>query len=63
LIANRQILTVMTDSWCLVSIDGHQIKAKIIHKSRGKFKIVEDEEGGKYVGRIVDASEVLHCKF
>ncbi|HVD07178.1 MAG TPA: hypothetical protein VNB67_01945, partial [Nitrososphaeraceae archaeon] len=29
---------------------------------RGKFKIVEDNYNAKYVGKIVDASDVIRCK-
>jgi hypothetical protein len=29
---------------------------------RGKFQIIDDKEGGKYVGKIVDASDILHCE-
>ena len=38
------------------------IEAKIIHKGRGKFKILEDNCKGKYIGKIVDASDVIRCK-
>jgi hypothetical protein len=33
---------------------------KIIHKGGGKYRVIEDREEGKYVGRIVDASDVDH---
>ena len=52
----------MIETWCLISIDGREIKAKIIHMGRGKFKILDDKDS-KYVGKIVDASDVVHCKF
>jgi hypothetical protein len=48
--------------WCVLSIDGLGIEAKIIHKGRGKFKILEDNYKGKYIGKIVDASDVIRCK-
>ena len=48
--------------WSVVFIGTHKIDAKILHKGRGKFKIVEDKYKGKYVNKIVDASEVIHCK-
>jgi hypothetical protein len=38
-------------------IDRKSFEAKIIHKGRGKFKILNDEYGGKYTNKIVDASE------
>lgn len=48
--------------WSVLFIDGLEIEAKIIHKGRGKFKIVEDNYNAKYVGKIVDASDVIRCK-
>jgi hypothetical protein len=36
-------------------------EAKIIHKGGGKFKILEDRYGGKYINKIVDASDVIRC--
>ena len=48
--------------WCVLLINGVAIEAKIIHKGRGKFKIVEDKYGSIYVNQIVDASDVIHCK-
>ena len=44
----------------MIDIDGQNVKAKIIHKKRGKFRI-EDDEGGKYKGRIIDASDITSC--
>ena len=48
--------------WAILSIDGLDIDAKIIHKGRGKFEILEDNHQGKYIGKIVDASDVVRCK-
>jgi len=42
--------------WSVIFIGTLKIDAKIIHKGRGKFKIVEDKYKGKYVNKIVDAS-------
>jgi hypothetical protein len=28
--------------WCFVSVDGTRFDAKIVHKGRGKFKILND---------------------
>ena len=48
-------------SWCVVRIGGQQVKASIMHKSYGKFEIIEaEDENG--VGKIVGASDVDHCK-
>jgi hypothetical protein len=48
--------------WCYIIIDGERFEAKIIHKGRGKFKILNDEYGGKYNNKIVDASDVVRCR-
>ncbi|MFL6369887.1 MAG: hypothetical protein ACJ72F_03540 [Nitrososphaeraceae archaeon] len=48
--------------WCFLLIDGTKFEAKIVHKGRGKFKILNDEYGGKYNNKIVDASDVIRCK-
>ena len=47
--------------WCRLYIDDfNTAKVKIIDIRRGKYRIIDDKEGGKYIGRIVDASEVAH---
>jgi len=51
----------MNGSWCLVSIEGQEIRASIRHRGRGKFEIIEDADSGKYIGKIIDASDVLRC--
>ena len=48
--------------WAIVTIDGFQIDAKIIHRGWGEFEILEDNCEGKYIGEIVDASDVVRCK-
>jgi hypothetical protein len=48
--------------WCFVLIDGTEFNAKIVHKGRGKFKILDDEYGGKHNNKTVDASDVIRCK-
>jgi hypothetical protein len=48
--------------WCIVSLDRTIIRAKIIHKSRGKYKIVEDTKNGIYVDKIVDASDIIQVE-
>jgi hypothetical protein len=47
---------------CDIVIDGTGFEAKIVHKGRGKFKIQNDEYGGKYDNKIVDASDVIRCR-
>jgi hypothetical protein len=49
-------------SWYLVAIENDQVKAKISHVVRGKLKILEDDESGKYSNIEVNASDVLHCR-
>lgn len=53
----------MEGHWCLATMEGREVKVKIRHVGRGRFKILEDEDGGKQVGKILDASELVHCKF
>ena len=48
--------------WCFVLIDGTGFEAKIVHKGRGKFKILNDEYGGKYDNKILDALDVIRCR-
>lgn len=48
--------------WCIVSLDGAIIRARIIHKSRGKYKIVEDTKSGIHVDKIVDASDIIQVE-
>jgi hypothetical protein len=48
--------------WCFLRIYGTGFDAKIVHKGRGKFKILDDEYGGKHINKIVDASDVVRCK-
>ena len=48
--------------WSVLLIDGLEVEAKILHKGRGKFRIVEDNCTSKYVNRIVDGSDVILCK-
>ena len=48
--------------WCVLFIDEEEevkTEAKIIHKGGDKFKILEDRYGGKYINKIVDASDVI----
>jgi PPOX class probable F420-dependent enzyme len=48
--------------WCILFVNNIKIDARIIHKGRGRFKIVEDKYKGKYVNRMVDASDIINCK-
>lgn len=49
------------DSWCIISLDGINVVAKIRHTGRGKFKIVEAADGKLPAGFTVDASDILNC--
>jgi hypothetical protein len=35
---------------------------KIVHKSRGKYRVVEDSKDGKYINRIIDAGDVIRVE-
>ncbi len=48
--------------WCIISLDGRIVRAKLIHKSRGRFRIVDDNKDGKYIGRIVDAGDIMQVE-
>ena len=48
--------------WAIVTIDGFELNAKIIHRGWGEFEILEDNCEGKYIGEIVDASDVVRCR-
>lgn len=47
--------------WCILMLHDTELAAKIIHTGRGRFKILNDEQGGKYVNETVDASDILSC--
>lgn len=55
-------LEKVSSAWCNLSIYETEVKAKIKHMGRGKFKILTDEKGGEYTNVIVDASNVIHYK-
>ena len=49
-------------SWCSAELnEGKKIKVRLKHVGRGKFVILEDEEGGKYIDKKIDASEIVSC--
>jgi hypothetical protein len=56
------VATERCSCWAVLYIDSIKIEAKIMHKGRGRFKILEDNYRGKYIGKIVDASDVIRCK-
>ena len=49
--------------WCRYYIDDfNTVKVKILHIRRGIYRIVDDREGGKFIGKIIDASDVSHLE-
>jgi hypothetical protein len=48
-------------SWCNLLFDGSNVRAKVKHVGSGKYRIIEDKGDGKYVGTVVDASDIFHC--
>ena len=48
------------ESWCTVLLEGNRIRASLKHIGRGRFRIIEDKDN-KYVGQVVDASDILNC--
>jgi hypothetical protein len=48
--------------WAIISIDGAITRAKILHKSRGRYVIVEDSKEGKYVNRVIDAEDIMQVE-
>jgi len=49
-------------SWCSAAIEGvKRIKVRLAHVGIGKFLVLEDVEGGKYIDKKVDASDIVNC--
>jgi hypothetical protein len=48
--------------WAIVSIDGAITRVRIVHKSRGRYVIVEDSKDGKYINRVIDAGDILQVE-
>ena len=48
--------------WAIISIDGAITRAKIVHKSRGRYVIVEDSKEGKYINRVIDAGDIIQVE-
>jgi hypothetical protein len=53
---------VSDDTWCVVEHNNAVFRAKIVHVGKGRFRIVGDNQGGQYVGVIVDASDIFNCE-
>jgi hypothetical protein len=41
--------------------EGKRIKVRLAHIGRGRFLILDDEEGGTYIDKTVDASDIVNC--
>lgn len=62
-INNSETSSQKNSSWCLAFINEAKMRVKIIHIGRGKFKVISDEEGDRYIENIIiDASDIFHCK-
>ena len=48
--------------WCVVSVDRVILRAKLVHKGRGRFRIVDDNKDGKYIDWIADASDIIQVE-
>jgi hypothetical protein len=46
----------------IISIDGAITRAKIVHKNWGRYVIVEDSKGGKYVNKVIDAGDIMQVE-
>jgi hypothetical protein len=62
-INNSETLSQKNSSWCVASINEIKNRVKITHIERGRFKVISDEEGDRYIENIIlDASDIFHCK-
>jgi hypothetical protein len=62
-INNGETLSQKNSSWCIASINEVKKRVKITHIGRGRFKVISDEEGDRYIENIIlDASDIFHCK-
>lgn len=48
--------------WCTVDYEESIFQAFIVHKGRGKFLVLKDNQGGRYSNIIIDASNILSCE-
>ena len=47
--------------WCTVETKDAVFRAEIVHLGRGKYKIIQDNQDGDFVGQTIDAADVLQC--
>jgi hypothetical protein len=57
-----QVMNEEKGDWCIVVLDGVEVRAKIVHKGRGKYRIIEDNKDGKYLTTIVDAEDIIRVE-
>jgi hypothetical protein len=55
-------MDLLIGDWAIISIDGVITRAKIMHKSRGKYIIVDDSKDGKYLNRVIDAEDIMQVE-
>ena len=48
-------------AWCTVELGDKIFQARVSHIGRGKFKILQDNQDDRYVGKAVDASDIFGC--
>jgi hypothetical protein len=58
----RQVDDDGRTTWCVVERSNQVFRAQLQHIGRGKFKILNDNQEGIYIGQIVDASDILNCE-
>lgn len=60
---SEQSKTSDTDSSCCTLIlNQSTVRPKVKHVGGGKFQMIDDKNDGKYIGMIVDASDIFHCR-
>jgi hypothetical protein len=59
---DKKVMNTMKGDWSIVSIGGDNVRVKIVHKGRGKYRIVEDNMDGKYLTTIIDAEDVVRIE-
>jgi hypothetical protein len=50
-----------SESLCTVLIEDNRFIASLNHIGRERYLVLQDKSGGKYAGKVVDASDILNC--
>jgi hypothetical protein len=58
----RDMSTYKDAAWCTVDYNENIFQAFVVHKRRGKFLILKDNQDGLYENAIIDASNILACE-